>query len=179
MKKLLFVAALAAFALGAARPASATTTMTTCPFGFVVANDTLILSGQSEFGVQGNVWAISSSSMQVVVLNIGAGRYCVQTRETGSFTTIPGATSPGGTGTEAGATPGSLARTQVFVAAGTWNPQVPTSGYVGAYTGSLDPVALFVTGVTDERLTWYVGQFRTSTSCWGYRLDIGSIGDII
>jgi hypothetical protein len=178
MKKLLFVAALAAFALGAARPASATT-MTSCPLGTVVANVTLTISGQPEIGIEGNIWATSNSSMQVVVIKLGANRYCVMSRETGTLTTVAG-DSPGGTGTVTPGVLGYLTRTQAFFATGTWNPRAATSGYVGSFSGQFNPVSLFVSDATDSSLTWYVGLFSAPLhGCWTYRLDLGSIGDIL
>jgi hypothetical protein len=183
MKRALSItAAFLLVALATTSSASARTTITTgCPWNApLIASGSYGVTDEPVQGIKENVWATANYTRTIAVYRVSTSSYCVAWRDTGSFTTVAGP-SPGGSGTVAAGISGPLTRTGVttnFTA--TWQPNVPTSGYLGSYPAPVDWTSFYFGNVQGLDLVWWTNSYRTSANgCWANRTGYPSIGDIL
>jgi hypothetical protein len=183
MKRALTItAALFLVALGTTSSASARGMITTgCPWSAtLIAGVSYGVTGEPVQGASGNVWATADYTRTVAIYRVGKGSYCAARRDTGSFTTLAGA-SPGGRGTVAAGISGRLTRTAVTTTfTATWQPSKPTSGYLGSYPAPADWTSFYFGDVQGLDLVWWANAYLTSTNgCWANLTGYPSIGDIL
>lgn len=179
------LAAAAALALGIASPGSAAAhsakvESNTCPSAPVVAYVTVNVTSDPIAGPSGAIWATGTYVKQIVIYRLGPHTFCAITRDSGTFTTIGGA-SPNGTGWVAPGVTGNVvksARSWVFTA--NWRPAVALFGAVGTITTSEEWLSLFFWNVSGFGDAFWAQQYRTAANgCFNYTSNYGITGDIV
>jgi hypothetical protein len=85
-----------------------------------------------DFAADGHVWALDSATQTMKIWQIGTNAFCVSRHDQGTFTTFAGA-SPEGTGVLNAGKTGTFEATIYFKVRGSFDPTLPTSGFVGAF----------------------------------------------
>jgi hypothetical protein len=142
---------------------------------------TYVVTGDPVAGAAGQTWAIASYTRTEMVFRLPGttNTYCATWRDSGTFTTVGGA-SPAGTGAVPPGITGTLTRTAVttnFTA--DWRPVAGTSGSLGTHAGTFDWTSLWFTNVQGMGLVWYSNLYTTpSSGSWGSRTGYPSYCDI-
>jgi hypothetical protein len=181
MKRVLTTAAaISLLALAATSSGVAATITTSCPStASLIAAISFTVSDEPVAGRYGNIWATADYTRTVAVYRVTKGSFCAAWRDTGMFTTLDGM-SPGGGGTVAAGISGPFVRSGVTtVFSGTWDPNGPTSGFIGGLASGGDWTTLYFDSVSGLGAVWWAGIYQTAANgCWANRTGYPSLGDI-
>lgn len=170
-------------------PQAAAGTTTSCLSGTVVVSVTQNIVNDAAVGLRGNEWAQRAYQRQIVVRRLDGRTFCASIRDSGSFSTVSGA-SPGATGFVSGGIIGQYGGgfvTTTFQAK--FAPLAPTSGFIGTYDygcdswlicpGSVDWRNLYFTNISDFGFSWESEMFATATNGYWVQRTLGTFGDIV
>ncbi len=136
-------------------PASAACLPDDCPppepeGGVVIVDVTQDVTGDIDSGVAGNYWATDAYRRHIRVWEFEDDPYVAVVTYEGAFTSVAGI-SPGATGEVGEGVTGSLTGGYTSVMfEGEFDPEYPTSGYIGAWDYGCDPA----TGECEDRPSW-------------------------
>jgi hypothetical protein len=181
------VMGLAAVGLGP-QAAVAATKPDSCPTNkpmVVDAYDTT--KNTHDFAADGHVWALDNYTETIQMWRVGANAYCAHVHSVGSTTTFAGV-SPEGTGFVPAGVTASFEGEFFVTVHGTFEPTVPTTGFIGDFDGLCDQSAcagtlpnlnLFFSKINSQRYGWYHAHFDAGAcGVWDQSVE-GDTGDIV
>lgn len=134
----LAVVLLATMAAGGSSPAVAQTSPP-CEVGRALVDVSYRFANEQDVTNAGEVWALGSGVATFRMYATGPGTFCAVTLISGTFTTFAGP-SPNGTGTVPADHTGRFAGRNHLRFVGTFEPSLPTRGFVGSFDARCNQV---------------------------------------
>jgi hypothetical protein len=108
-----------------------------CEVGRPLVNVTYRFVDDQDLTSEGEVWALGTGISTFKLYDTGGGTFCATTTLVGTFTTFAGP-SPAGTGTVPSGHTGRFVVQSVLRFEGTFEPILPTRGFVGTFDANCD-----------------------------------------